>query len=463
MEQNEKNKELREKLLYNRRSGAVDADTLSRADDFCEGYKNFLNAAKTEREAVTEAVRLAADAGFTEFERGKRYNPGDRVYLNNRGKALLLAVIGRRPVCEGTAIAAAHIDSPRLDLKPSPLYESDGLAMFKTRYYGGIKKYQWTAVPMSLHGVVCRKDGSKVTVCVGEDEGDPQFCVTELLIHLSGDQMKKNGSEIIAGEKLNLLIGSRPMPGDDGADSVKLNILRLLNEKYGITEEDFFSAELEAVPAAKARDIGFDRSMIGAYGQDDRVCAYPALRAVLEAGTPELTAITCLADKEEIGSDGNTGLTSCYLKNFICDLAEAQGGSGRDALSASRCLSADVNAAYDPSYADAYDKRNSCLLGAGTVLTKYSGGRGKGGASDASAEFMAWCRGLFDSKGVLWQAGELGKVDGGGGGTVSKYVASLDIDVVDLGVGVLSMHAPMEVVSKLDVYMTYRAVAAFFE
>jgi len=458
-------KELREKLFYTRKNGAgkVGTEVLAQADAFCDGYKAFLDHSKTEREAVKETVAMAEKNGFVPYETGKHYKAGDRVYKVNREKAIVLTVIGKESADKGMLISAAHIDSPRLDLKQNPLYESDDLAYFKTHYYGGIKKYQWTAVPLSLHGVVCLADGSKVEVNIGEDPADPQFCVTDLLIHLSAEQMQRKAMEVIKGETLNILIGSRPLPDDDGSDSVKLNILKLLNEKYGIVEADFLSAELEAVPAMHARDIGLDRSMIGAYGHDDRVCAYPSLIALFETEMPEKTCIVCLADKEEIGSEGNTGLNSVYLTNFIFDIAESQGVNGRVALSASRCLSADVNAAYDPNFADVYEKRNSSFINGGVVMTKYTGSRGKSGSSDASAEYVAHVRSVFDSENVLWQSGELGRVDAGGGGTVALYIAHYDVDVVDIGVPVLSMHAPYEIVSKLDVYMTKQGVAAFFK
>ncbi len=433
------------------------------AEKFCVGYKKYLDASKTEREAVIAAVEIAEKAGFKPFDRKAQYKTGDKVYVNNRGKAITLAVIGKKAVEEGTRILAAHIDSPRLDLKPSPLYEAEELALLKTHYYGGIRKYQWTAIPLALHGVVCLKDGTTVDVCIGEDESDPCFCITDLLPHLAADQSKRSLADGIRGEELNILIGSRPFKSDTGSELVKLNVMKLLNERYGIVEADFWSAELQAVPAAKARDMGLDRSMIGAYGHDDKVCAYPALAAIVEAKEPEYTAVVCLADKEEIGSDGNTGLNSCFLANFISDLAEMQGGNARAALSASKCLSADVNAAYDPTFADAFERRNSCFLGRGVCLTKYTGARGKGGSNDASAEFVAECRKIFDDSNVIWQTGELGKVDQGGGGTVAKYVASYDIDVVDLGVPVLSMHAPWEIVSKFDVYMAFCAFESFIK
>lgn len=453
---------LKEKLLRPTDPHKTSQETFELACGFCEDYKRFLDAAKTEREAAGFAEELAREAGFLPFERGKKYSAGERVYKVNRGKAIILAVIGEKPVEQGTRISAAHIDSPRLDLKQNPLYESDELAYFKTHYYGGIKKYQWTTIPLELHGVVCKKDGTTVQVKIGDDESEPVLCVTDLLPHLASEQSKKSLGEAIPGEKLNLLIGSRPLDAEKGSDLVKLNIMRILNERYDITESDFLSAELEAVPAGKARDLGLDRSMILAYGHDDRVCAYPALRAVMESTHPMYTAVTVLTDKEEIGSEGNTGLRSQYLRNFILDLALSQGGNGRNALSNSKCLSADVNAAYDPNFSDQYEKRNACYAGRGVCLTKVLGVRGKAGSSDASAEFIAECRALFDGNGVIWQTGELGKVDAGGGGTVAKFIAEYDVDTVDVGVPVLSMHAPYEVVSKLDVYMAYRAFSAFF-
>jgi len=435
---------------------------IKEADNFCEGYMSFLDAAKTEREAVEEAVELARANGFIEFRKGEKYAPGERVYYNNRGKSLILAVIGKKDLSEGVHITAAHIDSPRLDLKPNPLYEDSELAYFKTHYYGGIKKYQWTVTPLSLHGVIVKKDGQTVKVKVGEDDGDPKFVITDLLPHLAANQMKSTMAEGVKGENLNVLIGSRPFDDTDAAENVKLNIMNILFEKYGINEADFLSAELEVVPAFKACDIGFDRSMIGAYGHDDRVCAYPALMALIDAEAPEHTAVCVLADKEEIGSVGNTGLDSSFLNYFICDLAEAGGLDGRDVLTRSKCLSADVNAAFDPIYAEVSERRNASFVNRGVVITKYTGSRGKGGTSDASAEFMAEVRAMLDGNHVVWQTGELGKVDEGGGGTVAKYIAGLNVDTVDLGVPVLSMHAPFEVVSKLDVYMTYKACFAFY-
>ncbi len=457
-------KELKKKLFYERKNGlANDKVDMKAVEAFNDGYKEFLGFAKTERLSVKKALEIAAAHGFCEFDPKKQYSAGDKVYVNNRGKSLALAVIGTEPVENGTRIAAAHIDSPRLDLKPNPLYEEAEMALFKTHYYGGIKKYQWTTVPLALHGVFCKKDGTAVEVSVGENEDEPCFVVTDLLPHLAQDQYKRSAGELIKGEELNVVIGSMPFKADEGSELVKLNILNILFEKYGITEEDFLSAELECVPAGKPRDIGFDRSMIGSYGHDDRVCAYPCLMAAIDCEKPKHTVVSILADKEEIGSDGNTGLNSAFLEYFICDLAEMQNGSGSLALRNSKCLSADVNAAFDPTFPDVMERRNASFINYGAVITKYTGSRGKSGTSDASAEFMGWIRKILDEKNVIWQTGELGKVDLGGGGTVAKYIANLGVDVVDLGVPVLSMHAPFEVVSKLDVYMTYLAVKALFE
>ena len=453
---------LREKLVYKPKNGfAKLSDTeLAVVDAYCEGYKAYLDASKTEREAVSSAIALAEAKGFVPYTSGMALKAGDKVYLNNRGKALLMAVIGTRPITDGVTIAAAHVDSPRIDLKPVPLYEDTEFAYFDTRYYGGIKKYQWTAIPLALHGVVVRKDGTAVTVTVGEDENDPVFCITDLLPHLSGEQMKRSAGDVIRGEDLNLLIGSRPFKDEEGADAVKLNILNILYEKYGIVEEDFLSAELEIVPTYKAKDVGFDRSLIGAYGHDDRVCAYPAVTAIIDAGTPAYTAVTILADKEETGSEGNTGMQSSFLEYFIDDIAAAFGEKGHHVLSKSICLSADVNAALDPIYPEVMMRSNAAKLNYGVCITKYTGGRGKGGTSDASAEYMAQVRAILDENDVLWQTGELGKVEAGGGGTVAMYIANLDVDTVDLGVPVLSMHAPMELVSKIDVYMAHKAFLA---
>lgn len=457
--------QLKDRLYYKRKNGRLvsSEETLNKADEYCEGYKSFLNKAKTEREAVKAATEMAKANGFSEFCRGKAYKAGDKVYINNRGKTLALAVIGERPVELGVNITAAHIDSPRLDLKPNPLYEDTDLALFKTHYYGGIKKYQWTAVPLSLHGVFVLKDGTVKEVSIGENENEPKFVINDLLPHLASEQIKRPLNEGVKGEELNVLVGSHPFKDDKGSELVKLNILKLLNEKYGITEEDFLSAELEMVPAAKSTDIGFDRSLIGSYGQDDRVCAYPALTAVLEVEKPEKTALAILTDKEEIGSCGNTGLESDFLRFVIGDLAKMQNGDPTVALRNSKCLSADVNAGLDPTFQDVMEKKNASFLNYGVVVTKYTGARGKSGTSDASAEYVAQIRNMLDNAGIIWQTGELGKVDIGGGGTVAMFIANMGVDVVDLGVPVLSMHAPFETTAKFDVYMCYRAMYEFMK
>ena len=456
---------LKKELFSNPENGRKTAseEVLKEADSYAEGYKDFLDRAKTEREAVETAIELAENNGFKEFDRNKKYNAGDKVYFNNRGKSLALAVIGSESVESGVNISAAHIDSPRLDLKPNPLYEELELALFKTHYYGGIKKYQWTAIPLSLHGVFVLKDGTVKKVSIGEEEEEPKFVINDLLPHLAQEQSKRTLSEGIKGEELNVLIGSHPFKDEKGSELVKLNILKLLNEKYGITEDDFLSAELEIVPAFKATDIGFDRSMVGAYGQDDRVCAYPALTAIMSVKNPEKTALAVLADKEEVGSMGNTGLESDFLRYVIGDLALMQGGDGTVAIRNSKCLSADVNAGIDPTFQDVMERRNASRLNYGVVVTKYTGARGKSGTSDASAEYMASVRKLLDEKGIIWQSGELGRVDLGGGGTVAQFIANMGVDVVDLGVPVLSMHAPFETTAKLDIYMCHRAMYEFMK
>lgn len=456
-------KELKEKLFLQRKNGyaRIDETEEKAIFEFAEDYKKFLDIAKTEREAVCEATKLLEANGFVEYKADMKLSVGDKIYRNNRGKAIIAAVIGTAPISEGVRLCAAHIDSPRLDLKQNPLYEDNELALFKTHYYGGIKKYQWTTIPLSLHGVIIKADGTSVTVNIGEDENDPVFCVTDLLPHLATEQMTRTATKIIRGEDLNLLIGSIPFRDDEASEAVKLNILNILFEKYGITEADFISSELEAVPAFKARDIGFDRSLVGGYGHDDRCCAYPALRAAIGCESPVHTTVTILADKEETGSDGNTGLCSSYLRYFIEDIAEALGAKGKDVLSASECLSADVNAAFDPTFPEVNERNNAAYVNKGVCITKYTGSRGKSGTSDASAEFAGRIRRLMNEKNVIWQTGELGKVDAGGGGTVAAYIANLDVDTIDMGVPVLSMHAPYEVISKLDLYMAYKAFAAF--
>ena len=434
---------------------------IAECDSFCESYKDFMDTAKIEREAVAYTIELLKNNGYVEYTAGMQLNAGDKIYRNNRGKAVVMAVIGTAPIEEGVRLCAAHIDSPRLDLKQNPLYEDNEIALFKTHYYGGIKKYQWTTIPLALHGVIIKADGEKVTVNIGEDENDPVFCVTDLLPHLADEQMKKPLAKGVTGEQLNLIIGSRPFRDDEASEAVKLNIMNILFEKYGITESDFISSELEAVPAFKTRDVGFDRSMIGAYGHDDKVCAYTALMATVDCNNPVHTVVTVLTDKEETGSDGNTGLCSSYLEYFIADIAETLGSDGRTVLSASECLSADVNAAFDPTYPEVNEKNNCAYINKGVCITKYTGARGKSGTSDASAEFTGRIRRLMDSHDVIWQTGELGKVDGGGGGTVAAYIANLNVDTIDMGVPVLSMHAPFEIVSKIDTYMAYKAFSVF--
>ncbi len=456
---------LKEQLFMERKhAGLIMSDSeIAACDDFCESYKGFLDSAKTEREAVVTTIARAKEEGFVEYKQGMSLKAGDKIYYNNRGKAIILAVIGNEPIENGVHLAAAHIDSPRIDLKQNPLYEDNEVALFKTHYYGGIKKYQWATIPLSLHGVAVKKDGTKVTICIGEDENDPVFFISDLLPHLAQEQVKRTLNEGIKGEELNVIVGSRPFRDDDISEKVKLNILSILNEKYGMIESDFLSAEFEMVPAFKAKDIGFDRSLIGAYGHDDRVCAYTALEAILGCDKVNKTAVVCLTDKEETGSDGNTGLCSAYLENFLYDLAESFGVKGRTLISNTECLSADVNAAFDPTFPDVVERRNAAFLNYGVVVTKFTGARGKSGTSDASAEFVGRVRALMEKNDIIWQTGELGKVDLGGGGTVAAYLANMNMDVIDVGVPVLAMHAPYEVVAKTDVYMTYKAFSAFFE
>ena len=456
-----KTEDLKDKLCYKRENGYKKTQDEAAITAFCEDYKNFLNIAKTERDSVDFAVSLAEKHGFKELKRGEPLKEGDKVYANNRGKAIIFAVIGRKGMEEGARIAAAHIDAPCIHLKQNPMYEDSGLCLFKTHYYGGIKKYQWPSIPLELRGVVALKNGETVRISIGNNPTDPIFTITDLLPHLGKDQMQKTMLEGVPGESLNILIGSKPVEGE-GEDLVKLNILSILNTQYGIVEEDFLSAELMAVPAFNARDLGFDRSLIGSYGHDDRVCAYPALRAILDNGTPEYTSVCILADKEEIGSEGVSGMKSAYFDTFMEDLCEAQGGRVRVCYENSICLSADVTVAFDPNFPEVLDKRNGALINSGITLCKYTGSRGKSGASDASAELVAHMRKTFDDADVLWQMGALGKVDQGGGGTVAMYMAERNISTIDAGVPVLSMHSPFEVVSKLDVYMAYKGVCAFF-
>lgn len=466
MAEKTKTTELKEQIMMTEPKGvkALSKEEISKADEFCIGYKRFLDNSPIEREAVRYTVELAKKEGFVEYDSEAKYSAGDRVYYINRDKAVALAVIGKNGVKDGAKLAIAHIDSPRIDLKPNPLYEANNLALFKTHYYGGLKKYQWTTLPLSLHGSVVKLDGTRVDVNWGDAEDESCFCITDILPHLAQEQVKQPLAKAIAGEDLNVLVGSRPYDTEDEeSDLVKLNVMHILNKKYGIIEGDFLSAELCLVPTFKSKDVGFDSSMIGGYGHDDKVCAYPAVMAAVNAKVPECTCITYLTDKEETGSDGNTGMQSDFLRYFVYDLAKQDGVEGYRALSKSTCLSADVNAAFDPTYASAYESKNSSYLNSGVVISKYTGHGGKYDTSEASAEFMGKVRTMLEKNDILWQVGELGKVDGGGGGTIAKYVANMNVDVVDLGVPVLSMHAPFEIVSKTDVYMAYRAFSAFFD
>lgn len=435
---------------------------------FCDGYIKFLNTCKTEREVVKEAISLAEKKGFKPLDKFKTLKAGDKVYFINRDKNIFLAVIGVNPIADGFSVVGAHIDSPRLDLKPNPLYEDTSLAYLKTHYYGGIKKYQWVTIPLAIHGVIALKDGTNVEVRIGEEGDDTTFVITDLLPHMARKQMEKKLSEGIEGEDLNLLIGSIPFDDDKVNEKVKLNIMKILNEKYGIVEKDFISAELEIVPAFKANSIGFDRSMVGGYGQDDRVCAYTSLQAILETEKPEKTAICLLVDKEEIGSIGNTGMESRMFETFLGELLRLHKEDTdinvmNRCLALSRMLSADVDGAYDPIYASASEKRNASFFGMGVGLNKYTGARGKSGANDANAEYVASLRKLFDDNKVRFQISELGKVDEGGGGTIAYILANKGLNVIDCGTPVLSMHSPYEVSSKFDVYMSYKAYKVFFE
>ena len=452
-----------ERLLASTKHVACSNPNLAReAMAFCEPYKTFLDDGKTERESVKTTRKILNGAGYSEYVFGKKYKSGEKVAIYHRNKAVIAATIGKKGLEHGVRMVIAHIDSPRLDLKPNPLYEAEKIAYFKTHYYGGVRKYQWVATPLSMHGVAIKSNDETVEMCLGEKPGEPCFTMTDLLPHLSAEQNKRSLSEGIRGEELNILVGSLPFNNEDAADGVKLEAMRIMNELYGITEKDFVRAEIEFVPAFKAADVGFDKSMIGAYGQDDRVCAYTALMAEIEQKKPEYTTLCVLTDKEETGSDGNTGLAGEYLFHFLQDMAEANKANYRALLAASACLSADVNAAFDPTFPDVYEKRNSCQLNQGVVLTKYTGSRGKGGTSDANAEFVGSVTNMLDRQGVPWQIGELGKVDAGGGGTIAKFVANKNVDVLDVGVPVLSMHSPFEVTAKADVYATYLAFKAFY-
>lgn len=456
--------QLKEKLFYKKENvfDVAKADEKKKIAEYAEGYKKFLATSKTEREAVKTGIELAKAAGFEEYVLGGELKKGGKYYLNNRGKSLYLIKMGTENIENGVRISAAHIDSPRLDMKQHPLFENEGFAYMKTHYYGGLRKYQWTTIPLALHGVVTKKDGETVEVVIGEDDNDPVFCITDLLPHLAYEQAQKPLEKAFTGEGMNLLIGSEPI-GDGVDEKVKLHMLEILNKKYGIVESDFISAELVALPAGKPRDLGLDRTMIAGYGHDDKVCAYPSLTAIIDSEDSKHTLMCVLADKEEIGSEGVTGMQCDLITDILEEISNAMGGNFRVVKANSVCLSADVSAGYDPLYADVFEKRNSALINCGVVMNKYTGARGKSSTNDASAEYVGYVRKIFDDAGVVWQTAELGKVDAGGGGTVAMYIANHNINTVDLGVPVLSMHAPLEVISKNDLYQTHKAILAFFK
>ena len=457
-------KERKEKLFSTMKNGydRISAQDLAAMEEYCRDYRDYLDNGKTERECALYSVKLAEAQGFVPYRRGMALKTGDKVYVCNRDKSVMLAVIGTKSLSAGAQIVAAHIDSPRLDLKPMPLYEDSEMAYLKTHYYGGVRKYQWVTIPLELRGAVALKDGSVVNVVLGEGD-EPKFIINDLLPHLGGEQGKKPLNEAIAGETLNILLGSQPVGEAGESDRVKLHVLEKLNEKYGIVEDDFISAELEAVPAAMSCEIGLDASLIGAYGHDDRVCGYAGLKALFDIDVPTHTAVCVLADKEEVGSMGVTGMQSAAFDTFMNDLCDSQGVLLRECYENSFCLSADVTAAYDPNFAEVYEKRNSARINYGIGLCKYTGARGKSGSSDATAEVVAYVRRVLDDADVIWQMAELGKVDAGGGGTVAQYMANRNIATLDAGVPVLSMHAPFETVSKLDCYMTYKGCKAIYE
>ncbi len=440
---------------------AAGEEIVRKAYDYATGYVKFLDSAKTEREAVVLGIKIAEAAGYRPYRFGDRISVGDKLYYNNRGKNLFVFRVGTEPINEGIRITCAHIDSPRLDLKQNPLFESSDMAFLKTHYYGGIRKYQWLAMPLALHGVVVREDGEVVNITVGENEDEPAMYITDLLPHLAAADNAKPVGTAFQAEKLNVLVGSRPLDGEE-KDAVKANVLAYLNEKYGITEADFQSAELCIVPAGRARDVGFDRSMICGYGHDDRCCAYPSLTAQIDADEKVHTTMCILADKEEIGSEGVSGMQCSLILDLISALAQELGGNDAAVRANSKCLSSDVAATYDPNFDEVYEKRNAALINCGVAMCKFTGARGKSGTSDASAELVGWVRRCLNGAGVVWQTCELGKIDVGGGGTIAKYMANHNIDTIDLGVPVLSMHAPYEVIAKTDLYEAYRAFVAFY-
>lgn len=451
-------------LTYKRRNVYATADEAEqkRIFDYAEGYKSFLDNGKTERETVDYTIKLIERSGYRPYVLGDKINKGDKLYYNNRGKGLFIIRAGKAELAKnGVRILVAHIDSPRLDLKQVPLYEKDGMAYLKTHYYGGIKKYQWLTIPLALHGMIVLKNGKKLFINIGEAENDPVFYITDLLPHLSQELNRKTIGEGFEAENLNIVIGGMPVKDED-KDAVKKNVLKLLNEKYGIIEEDFLSAEIQAVPAVKARDVGLDRAFVAAYGHDDSVCAYPEITATLEADTDQ-TVMTILADKEEIGSEGNTGMQCVLINDLLDEIAKSYGANPAVVRANSMCLSADVTAAYDPDFGSAFEDNNVGHMNCGVTMNKFTGARGKSGSNDASAEFIGYLRGVFDKADVIWQTGELGRVDLGGGGTVAKYISKINIDTVDMGVPVLSMHAPYELISKADLYTAHKAFAAFIK
>ena len=460
--------ELQKSLFNNKKTGWADLSEEKKNEiySYCNSYMDFLNNGKTEREIIKESKFIADSNGFRNINDVDSLNPGDKVYYINKNKAMYLAVIGSDSIENGINVVGAHADSPRLDLKPNPLYEDDGFAFFKTQYYGGIKKYQWTTIPLALHGVIVKKSGETIEINIGENENDPVFVITDLLPHLAQEQMQRKLSEGIKGEELNLLIGSIPYNDNEVSEKVKLNILSLLNRKYGIVEADFLSAELEIVPAFKARSLGFDESMVAAYGQDDKICVYTSLSALMNINNPKTTAVCLIADKEEIGSMGNTGMQSNIFDTFISEILNKLGVNRPNLLDKvfcnSKMLSADVDAGLDPTFASVAEKNNASYLGRGIGLNKYTGGRGKGGSSDANAEFVAYIRNMLESNNLAYQIAELGKVDIGGGGTIAYILANKGMDVIDCGVPVLSMHAPYEVTSKFDVYTAFETYKAFY-
>ena len=462
-------KELQKKLFNIKKVGWENINDAVKQEiqNYCNSYMDFLNEGKTEREIVKEAKNIAEINGFRDIRKLDRVNPGDKVYYINREKSMYLAVIGYDNIEAGLNIIGAHADSPRLDLKPNPLYEDDGFAFFKTHYYGGIKKYQWTTIPLAIHGVIIKRDGEKIEVRIGEDDTDPIFVITDLLPHLAREQMDKKLREAIKGEELNLLIGSIPYNDEEVSQKVKLNIMNILNQKYGIVETDFLSAELEIVPAFRARSLGFDSSMVAAYGQDDKVCVYTSLTALMNIENPKTTAVCIISDKEEIGSMGNTGMESHVFDTFVSEILNKLGLNRPNLLDKvfcnSKMLSADVDAGLDPTFSSVDEKNNSAYLGRGVGLNKYTGSGGKYNASDANAEFVAEVRALFEQNGIPYQVSELGKVDAGGGGTIAYILANKGMDVIDCGVPVLSMHAPYEVTSKFDVYTAFKAYKAFYK